>query len=121
MRYRVLSIILLSISIFAVKLGTPAEDVFIRGVNTGVNVDPSSSPDAILEIFSEDDGILIPRLTIAQRDAILTPPEGLMIYNIDCHLFNYYDGVTWLPFPNLSSLGLGTITGNTTVCEGSTG
>jgi len=116
-----LSLFLMSISLFAVKLGTPGENVHIRGVNTGINVDTSLDPAAILEVFSEEDGVLIPRLTIAQRDAILAPPEGLMIYNIDCHLFNYYDGGTWLPFPNLVSLGIGSISGNNEVCEGTTG
>ena len=46
------------------------------GINTET-IDPSSA----LDIFSEDKGLLMPRLTTVQRDAITTPASGLMIYN----------------------------------------
>jgi hypothetical protein len=40
-------------------------------------------PDAssVLDIFSESKGLLIPRLSTVQRDAIVLPATGLMIYN----------------------------------------
>ncbi len=47
------------------------------GINTET-IDPSSA----LEIFSEDKGLLMPRLTTTQRDGIIDPASGLMIYNI---------------------------------------
>ncbi len=45
----------------------------------------TDSPDetSILEVYSENKGVLIPRLTEIQKEAILRPAEGLMIYNID--------------------------------------
>ncbi|MBF8456006.1 DUF3494 domain-containing protein [Kaistella sp. G5-32] len=46
------------------------------GINT-TTIDPSSA----LEIFSEDKGLLMPRLTTIQRDNIVLPASGLMIYN----------------------------------------
>lgn len=49
-------------------------------VNTdGTNADPS----AILDVKSSDKGMLIPRLTLSQRDAISNPADGLMIYQTD--------------------------------------
>lgn len=42
---------------------------------------PNSS--AALDIQSTDKGVLVPRLTTAQRNAIVTPAAGLMIYQID--------------------------------------
>ena len=40
---------------------------------------PNSS--AALEVVSTSKGILFPRLTTSQRDAIVTPPFGLVLYN----------------------------------------
>ncbi len=48
------------------------------------------NPKAILDIFATDKGILIPRLTSAQRDAIVSPPNGLLIYNQQVDSFQYY-------------------------------
>lgn len=43
----------------------------------------TTEPDAssMLDIFSDSKGILIPRLSTVQRDAIVLPATGLMIYN----------------------------------------
>lgn len=40
-------------------------------------------PDAssILDVFSDSKGLLMPRLSTVQRDAIILPSNGLMIYN----------------------------------------
>ncbi len=45
----------------------------------------TTSPDAssILDISASDKGILIPRMTKAQRDLISSPANGLLIYNTD--------------------------------------
>ncbi len=44
-----------------------------------------SAPDnsAMLDIKSTDKGVLIPRMTQVQRDAIASPAAGLMIYQTD--------------------------------------
>ncbi|MEI3791190.1 MULTISPECIES: hypothetical protein [unclassified Chryseobacterium] len=60
------------------------------GINT---VSPNSS--AILDITSNKGGVLIPRMTEAQRNAILNPAEGLEIYAIDKAAKYYFDGVSW--------------------------
>ena len=45
----------------------------------------TSTPDssAALELESTDKGFLPPRMTTAERDSLLNPPEGLVIYNTD--------------------------------------
>ncbi|MFP4459142.1 MAG: hypothetical protein ACLFSQ_06120 [Candidatus Zixiibacteriota bacterium] len=113
-------ILILIGSMQAVKIGSEAEETHIQSPRTGIGVDTLESPEAALEIQSDDSGILIPRLSISERDAISLPPTGLMIYNTDCELFNYYDGTDWIPFPNVSIVDIGPITGNETVCEGAT-
>ena len=40
-------------------------------------------------------GFLAPRLTNAQRDAIVNPAQGLLIYNIDTDCINHFDGTRW--------------------------
>ena len=61
------------------------------GINT-------NTPDAssALEIASTTGGILIPRLTETQRDAIATPATGLMIYQTDQTTgFYFFNGIAW--------------------------
>ena len=63
--------------------------------NVGVG---TSSPDnsAKLDVSSTDGGLLIPRMTEVQRDAIATPATGLMIFQTDGTAgFYYYDGSAW--------------------------
>ncbi|MBF9220261.1 hypothetical protein [Hymenobacter ruricola] len=45
----------------------------------------TTTPDAkaALDIRATDKGLLIPRLTAAQRTAITAPPQGLMVYQTD--------------------------------------
>ncbi len=51
---------------------------------------------AMLDVASETSGVLIPRMTIVQRDAISSPATGLMIYQIDnTPGFYYFDGTLW--------------------------
>lgn len=52
------------------------------------------SPDgyALLDLFSNDQGVLLPRLTTAQRDAIGTPTDGLVLFNSDTNRINIFDG-----------------------------
>ncbi len=58
----------------------------------------TSNPDpaAILDISSTDKGVLIPRLTSAQIAGINTPPEGLMVYNLDSACYFYYNNFSWV-------------------------
>ncbi|TVR79203.1 MAG: collagen-like protein [Chitinophagaceae bacterium] len=61
------------------------------GIGT-VNPDPS----AILEINSIEKGILIPRMTSTERNNIILPAQGLMVYDTDDNAFWYFDGTIWV-------------------------
>jgi hypothetical protein len=50
---------------------------------------------AKLEISSTTQGFLPPRMTTTQRDAITTPPAGLMVYNTSTNKLNFYNGSAW--------------------------
>ena len=93
----------------------PAQNV---GVGTS-NPDPSASFD----ITSNSKGLLIPRLTTAQRNLIASPAAGLMIYNTDCNVFNYWNGSAWMPFPSNANAPAtpGSVFGSISPCINATG
>jgi len=57
----------------------------------------TTTPDAssILDIESTTQGFLTPRMTTAQRIAIASPAEGLMVFDTDEGSFHYFDGTSW--------------------------
>lgn len=69
---------------------------FVSAQNIGINTDGSAPHlSSILELKSDNRGFLPPRLTTVQRDGILAPATGLLIYNTDTGCLNIYDGFTW--------------------------
>ncbi|WP_396601404.1 hypothetical protein [Algibacter sp. R77976] len=56
------------------------------------------NPSSILDITSTTKGVLIPRMTTAQRNLIGTPAEGLLVFDINEDAFYYYDttATTWV-------------------------
>lgn len=64
--------------------------------NVGIGT-TTPSPDAVLEMESTDQGVLVPRMTTAQRNAILNPSEGLMVYDTqeDCFFFFESTSSSW--------------------------
>ncbi len=60
--------------------------------NAAITPDPSS----ILEMRTTDKGILIPRMTTAERDNISSPATGLMLYNTITNQYNFYNGSAWV-------------------------
>ncbi len=89
-----------------------------------INTD-GSNPDgsAILETKSNSKGLLLPRMTTDQRDAISSPATSLIIYNTDDSQLEIYDGTAWSPvlMESCAPGQPGTITGNTSPCEGQSG
>ncbi|RFS16786.1 hypothetical protein [Emticicia sp. C21] len=59
----------------------------------GGNEIPHST--SILDIRSTNKGVLLPRMTTANRDVISVPQAGLLIYNTSTNQFNYHNGSSW--------------------------
>ncbi|MHC0443295.1 hypothetical protein [Flavobacterium sp. 3-210] len=57
-------------------------------------VTPNAS--SVLDIVSTTQGILAPRMSTAQRIAIPTPAEGLLVYDTDLKSFYYYSATAWV-------------------------
>lgn len=62
--------------------------------NVGIGT-TSPNAAALLDVSSTTKGFLPPRMTTAQRDAISTPPAGLVIYNTSTNVLNFYNGSAW--------------------------
>jgi hypothetical protein len=89
-----------------------------RAQNIGIGT-TSPNAKAALDITAADKGLLIPRLTQAQRLGITSPPQGLMVYQTDGTAsggtqtgFWYYAGspATWVylnPTPSAVAAGPG--------------
>jgi FG-GAP repeat/LVIVD repeat len=64
--------------------------------NVGIGITtPDSS--AILDLSSTSKGVLVPRMTSAQRKAITSPTRSLMVFDTDKNCFYYFDGEVWVP------------------------
>src|SRR5690554_5893184 len=74
--------------------------------NVGIG---TTTPDAsaILELKSSNKGMLVPRLTTAEINAIASPAEGLLIYNTDVECFVYFvtSTTTWQNICELAGVG----------------
>ena len=49
----------------------------------------------MLDVKSTDKGMLIPRMTATERDAIAAPANGLLVYVTTDSAFYFYEGSTW--------------------------
>jgi hypothetical protein len=66
-------------------------------IATSLGVGSTTQPVAssLLELTSTTKGVLIPRMTLTQRDAITSPATGLTIYNTTTSTQDYYNGTIW--------------------------
>lgn len=65
--------------------------------STGIG---TSTPNASakLEVASTTQGVLLPRMTTIQKNAISSPAEGLEVYDLTLHQKSYYNGTTWINY-----------------------
>lgn len=66
----------------------------------------SPHPSAQLDLSSQNKGVLIPRMTSAQREMIPSPTNGLLVFDVTTTGFWYFDGVQWVqPFGSMGAQG----------------
>lgn len=69
-------------------------DALSQGV--AINEDNSNAnASAILDVKSTTKGLLIPRMTTTQRNAIVAPADGLLIYNTSTNELNQRQNGAW--------------------------
>ena len=82
--------ILLSLSVTFIGFMT------IDAQSVSVNTDGSTADaSSILDVKSTTKGMLVPRMTTAQRTTIVSPANGLLVYDTDVKSFWYHDGAAW--------------------------
>jgi hypothetical protein len=82
-------------------------DTYNTSGNVGIGT-TSPNTSAILDVSSTTKGILIPKMTASQKNAISSPATGLLIFQTDAPTdFYYYNGSSWtsLTEPNWTSAG----------------
>lgn len=82
--------IFLAIAIILFALNTNAQSVAINNDGSTANA------SAILDLKSNNQGVLVPRMTASQRGLIASPATGLMVYQTDAPAgFYFYNGSAW--------------------------
>ena len=66
-----------------------SNDIYYNTGSIGIGTN-SPNASAILDVSSTSKGILLPRMTTAQRDAIASPSAGLLVYNTSTSKFQGY-------------------------------
>jgi trimeric autotransporter adhesin len=82
---------------------------FVQAQNVGIN-ETGATPNgsAMLDVSATSKGMLIPRLSRAQKFLIPTPANGLMIYQTDDTAgFWYYEQSKWVPVMRSITFGPG--------------
>ena len=97
-----------------------------NGTSVGIN---TTTPEttAALDVTSSTQGFLPPRLTNQQRNAIVNPVDGLIVFNTSTGCPNYFfDGIWYewcgtgaLPLGLIGALNCGSATNNGTLTAGS--
>jgi len=101
---KLLKYISLIILLTVIALVSESQNVVITD-DDSYTVDPS----AMLDVKSLTGGLLIPRMTSTQRDAISDPAAGLMVYDLTLEKFYFYDGTNW---NDLSAEGIWVLNAN---------
>ena len=82
---------ILSILLFVLLSG------YINAQSVAINTDGSvANASALLDIKSTTKGMLVPRMTTAQRTIISSPATGLLVYDTDVNSFWFYNGTSWV-------------------------
>ncbi|RYF83660.1 MAG: hypothetical protein EOO03_15325, partial [Chitinophagaceae bacterium] len=101
--------------ILTLLLATVCLSQFLQAQSVAINTDGAQPHNsAALDIKSTAKGILIPRLTSAQRTGIATPAAGLLVYDTDNNSFWFFNGNNWITLaaPSGGALGGWSLSGN---------
>jgi hypothetical protein len=72
--------------------------LFVSELNAQMGVNSTGAapnPSAMLDVSSTNKGLLIPRMSTAQKNAISPKPSGLMVYDTDLNKIQFWNGLNW--------------------------
>jgi hypothetical protein len=68
-----------------------------NGTGVGINTTSAvANASSVLDLTSTNKGLLIPRMTTIQKNAIAAPAKGLMVFDSTANNFSFYDGTAWM-------------------------
>ena len=74
---------------------TTSNNLFNDGKNVMIGTS-AAEPSSAFTVASTSQGVLLPKMTLMQRDAIQSPTSGLLIFQTDnTPGYYYYDGASW--------------------------
>lgn len=79
--------------------------------NVGIGT-ASPHTSAQLEVSASNKGLLIPRMSSSNREGIMSPAKGLLIFDIDTSTFWYFNGNIWVNMNTAISPNGWSLTGN---------
>ena len=74
--------------------------------NAGIGTN-NPNPSAKLDIASTNSGLLVPRMTTSQRNLIVNPAKGLLVFDSTTSKFWFYDGSSWSRVQNQNNVRFG--------------
>lgn len=100
--------------LFGLTLALMTIGLYAQTGNAGLGTS-TPDPSAKFDIVSTSQGFLMPRMSSSQREAIVSPASGLMVYDTDTQTHWFFDGNAWLnlvspPAPAPSNLVFATFT-----------
>ena len=94
--------VLFGFNCYSTLAGTPSKLPAVNGkVAIGTNT-PATS--AILDLTSTTMGLLPPRMTTTQINAIASPVAGLIAYNNEINMLCFYNGTAWQKITGFSAM-----------------
>lgn len=89
----------MSRNILAILLALTMLIIYTNGYSQGVAISETNAPpdpSAMLDVVSTTKGFLPPRLTSAQREGILSPASGLVVFDTDFNTLFVNTGEGWM-------------------------
>lgn len=68
---------------------------------------PNPHASSILDLTATDKGLLIPRMQTVNRNAIVSPADGLLVFDTDLDKFMFYNAGQWYALNEFVSNGTG--------------
>ncbi len=113
---------LFSFFLMAASAVNIAPNGFYTPGSAAINKSSAAAVSAALDIAGTTKGLLIPRLTTTQQNAIASPTAGLLIYNTTTGTLNIYSGGVWAPVTGgFATADLTNVTGTLAIAHGGTG
>jgi hypothetical protein len=71
---------------------------FISKGQVAINTNSAApAASAMLDVSSSSKGMLMPRMTSAQRKAVQNPEKGLLVFDTDLETIYFFNGAKWKP------------------------